>query len=209
MASNLRDLQARAAAGGSPFLALAQKYGLAQPPRNWTEAFAMLSGILDTQQLELIRYMFMAPQEFQAENNAFSAGTPVDVAPGKDNAGTKVSTPTSTVPVAQPAPGAPTGVPGAAPRQAGPYGTGGIPTSTGGVQVRPQNPLQQSNVIYDELVRAGAPLSTFQQQPTTPGLTGPRIPGGGMVSDGMGGMERRVDPADLEQGGNAVRRAAK
>ena len=99
----------------SQFLALAQKYGLSQVPKDGQELMAALQGILDPAQMELLQYLFQPPEVFQqnpinkvmaplpqtgAEKPAsmqadVAANTPEDVAPGKDKAGSMVTQPSA------------------------------------------------------------------------------------------------------------------
>lgn len=111
----LSDFQARTG-NGSAFLKLAQKYGLASVPKNWTEAMTMLAPILDDGQLELVRYLFMEPEQFVGEDNVYPPGLPAipetppstDQLPGKDNA------PAQTQPIVPATPATPA-VPGVSP----------------------------------------------------------------------------------------------
>ena len=109
----LSDMQSRSP-NRSAFLRLAQKYGLAQVPRNWQEAMTMLQPILDDSQLELVRYLFMPPEQFIQEDNIFPPGAPTapvvqpiaEAAPAKDTAAAAV-TPAAPAAPAAPAPAAP------------------------------------------------------------------------------------------------------
>lgn len=73
--SALTDLQAT----GSAFRTIAQNLGMANPPKSASELLTYLQQFLSAPQLELVRYMFLTPQQFQTEDNVFGPGLPAGV----------------------------------------------------------------------------------------------------------------------------------
>lgn len=120
----------------SIFSEMAAEYGLANVPQTVPELLYALHPLLTDHQIELLRYLFMNPQEFQQEANVFPPGQPnqlpqsirnvlstgsISGTPPAENAGPPVQAP------AQQAPGAPAA---AAPAAAAPAAAAAAPVTT-------------------------------------------------------------------------------
>lgn len=82
------------------YVQLAHKFGLAKVPQTLEELMAALSQIMPPAELELVKYMFMQPEQFQAANVFGSPDlpSPTEKGPAKDNAPALVTNPAVVTP---------------------------------------------------------------------------------------------------------------
>ena len=182
----------------NPYIAMAHKFGLAKVPQTLEELMAALQQIMTPNEFELVKYMFMTPEQYQAANPFGSPDTPAGsgTAPAKDKAPALVTQGSPAVVTTPPGPTTTTGTP--TPTSSTPEQNAAVAAAAA------KNAADQAAVTAAVKAAQGIPRSNPSSTSTTGPVAAvpiPVAPGGGQFGGG-GFLDVNGTPIKFEANAN-------